>query len=42
MPSGEYTIELGIETGIKEIGSLKLAITGEEDGYYPMGTIAVE
>lgn len=42
MPSGEYTIELGIVTGIKEIGSLKLAITGEEDGYYPMGIISVE
>lgn len=42
MPSGEYIIELGIETGIKEIGNLKLAITGEEDGYYPMGTISVE
>ncbi|WMJ87003.1 DUF4832 domain-containing protein [Anaerocolumna sp. MB42-C2] len=42
LPSGEYIIEVGIETGIKEIGNIKLAITKEEDGYYPMGIISIE
>ena len=41
LPSGEYIIEVGIETGIKEIGNIKLAITKEEDGYYPMGIISI-
>lgn len=39
---GSYNIEIGIETGVKEIGNVKLAITGEKDGYYPMGKILIE
>ncbi|ROR27402.1 uncharacterized protein DUF4832 [Mobilisporobacter senegalensis] len=42
IPCGEYIIEIGIETGIKEIGNIKFAISGEEDGYYPMGKISIE
>ena len=42
IPGGEYIVEIGIETGIKEIGNIKLAITGEEDGYYPMGKVLIE
>lgn len=38
---GEYSLEIGIETGVKEIGNVKLAIDGEKDGYYPMGSISV-
>jgi hypothetical protein len=39
---GVYHIEIGIETGIKEIGNIKLAIEGEMDGYYRLGKIMVE
>ncbi len=39
---GEYTLELGIETGIEGVGNLKLAIAGEKNGYYPMGTLIIE
>jgi hypothetical protein len=39
MEAGEYTLEIGIETGVNEIGNIKLAIEGEEKGYYPMGKI---
>lgn len=39
--AGEYELEIGIETGIKEIGNIKLAIEGEENGYYKMGKIQV-
>jgi hypothetical protein len=42
MPSGEYIIEIGIETGIEEIGNIKLAVLGEENGYYPMGRLFIE
>lgn len=42
IPSGEYILEVGIETGIKEIGNIKLAIAGETNGYYPMGQISIE
>ncbi len=38
---GEYSLEIGIETGVAEIGNIKLAIEGEKDGYYPMGTLSV-
>jgi hypothetical protein len=38
---GEYSLELGIETGLEEIGNIKLAIAGEKDGYYPMGKLLV-
>lgn len=41
LPSGTYTLEIGIETGMKEVGNIKLAIAGEEDGYYPMGDIVI-
>ncbi len=39
---GEYTLELGIETGIEGVGNLKLAIAGEKNGHYPMGTLIIE
>ncbi len=39
---GEYSLELGIETGIEGVGKLKLAIAGEKNGYYPMGTLIIE
>jgi hypothetical protein len=39
--AGEYSLELGIETGLGEVGNIKLAIEGEEQGYYPMGQIRV-
>ncbi|MBU5443575.1 DUF4832 domain-containing protein [Paenibacillus sp. MSJ-34] len=39
---GEYRLEIGIETGVKEVGNVKLAIEGYRDGYYPMGNIAVK
>jgi hypothetical protein len=42
MPAGEYSLEIGIETGIKEIGNIKFAIAGEKNGYYYMGNITVE
>lgn len=38
---GEYRLEIGIETGVGEIGNVKLAIEGYEDGYYAMGNLAV-
>jgi hypothetical protein len=41
LPHGEYTFQLGIETGVKEIGNIKLAIADETDGYYVMGKIFV-
>ncbi|WP_099204080.1 DUF4832 domain-containing protein [Scatolibacter rhodanostii] len=39
--TGEYTLEIGIETGLREIGNIKLAIHGEINGYYPMGQINI-
>lgn len=42
IPSGNYVLEVGIETGVKEIGNIKLAIAGELNGYYPMGQLFVE
>ncbi len=39
---GEYSLELGIETGIEGVGNLRLAIAGEKNGYYPMGTLIIE
>jgi len=39
---GEYILEIGIETGVKEIGNIKLAIEGHTDGYYPMGKLLIE
>ncbi|WP_020620918.1 DUF4832 domain-containing protein [Paenibacillus daejeonensis] len=39
LAEGIYQLELGIVTGIEEIGNVKLAIEGEKDGYYPLGTI---
>lgn len=40
--AGEYTLEIGIETGIPEIGNIKLAIEGYRDGYYCLGRLIVE
>lgn len=42
IPEGEYTLEIGIETDVEEIGNIKLAIQGNKDGYYPMGKLLVE
>ena len=43
MPSGTYTLKIGIDTGVQELGMLQLAIQGrDEDGFYPMGTVTVE
>ncbi|OZB95353.1 DUF4832 domain-containing protein [Paenibacillus sp. XY044] len=42
MTEGEYRLEIGIETGVKEIGNIQLAIKGFSQGYYPMGKILVE
>ncbi len=39
---GEYTLEIGIETGIPEIGNIALAIEGWKDGYYSMGKLIIE
>jgi len=39
---GEYILEIGIETNIKEIGTIKIAIVGEFNGYYQMGKLIVE
>lgn len=41
IPSGEYTLEIGIETDIKEIGTIQLAIGGVSNGYYQMGKIMI-
>ena len=38
---GAYTLEIGIETGLREIGNIKLAIKGEKEGYYPMGRLII-
>jgi hypothetical protein len=40
--AGEYSLEIGIETGIPELGNIKLAIEGLKDGYYCLGKIIVE
>lgn len=42
IPLGEYNLEIGIETGVKEIGNINLAIKGGENGYYHMGKIQVK
>ncbi len=42
LEAGEYSLELGIETGIPEVGNVKLAIAGEKEGYYYIGKIIVE
>ena len=37
LPAGEYTLEVGIDTCVAEIGMLNLAIEGRnEDGFYPL------
>lgn len=41
MKTGSYQLEIGIETGIEEVGNIKLAIEGEDQGYYSMGTVFV-
>ncbi|WP_054027474.1 DUF4832 domain-containing protein [Bacillus sp. FJAT-28004] len=42
VPEGEYILEIGIETGVKEIGNIKLAIEGNKEGYYQMGKLVIE
>ena len=42
MLEGEYQLEIGIETGVDEIGNVKLAIEGDSNGYYPMGKLFIE
>ena len=42
LPAGYYDLEVGIETGIQDIGNIKLAIAGENDGYYKMCRIIIE
>ncbi|OBZ17124.1 DUF4832 domain-containing protein [Bacillus sp. FJAT-26390] len=42
VPEGEYVLEIGIETGVKEIGNIKLAIEGNTDGYYQMGKLLIK
>ncbi|MFS0726526.1 DUF4832 domain-containing protein [Paenibacillus sp. 1P07SE] len=41
LPEDNYRLEVGIVTGVDEIGNVMLAIEGDEDGYYPMGTIRI-
>ena len=38
---GTYTLQIGIETGIQEVGNIKLAIEGCNEGYYKMGLITI-
>lgn len=42
MSEGEYRLDIGIETGVKEIGNVRLAIEGYTQGYYPMGKVIVK
>ncbi|OME87916.1 DUF4832 domain-containing protein [Paenibacillus sp. FSL A5-0031] len=42
VPAGEYHLEIGIETGVHEIGNVKLAIDGNKDGYYEMGKLLIK
>jgi len=42
VPAGEYRLEIGIETGVQEIGNVKLAIEGNKDGYYEMGKLLIK
>lgn len=42
VPAGEYRLEIGIETGVQEIGNVKLAIEGNTDGYYEMGKLLIK
>lgn len=42
VPAGEYRLEIGIETGVHEIGNVKLAIDGNKDGYYEMGKLLIK
>ncbi|NIK79766.1 hypothetical protein FHS15_004933 [Paenibacillus castaneae] len=42
VPEGEYDLAIGIETGVKEIGNIKLAIEGNQDGYYQMGKLFIK
>lgn len=40
--AGEYSLEIGIENGIPQLGNIMLAIEGLKDGYYCLGKIIVE
>ena len=40
---GTYTLSAGIDTGVRELGMLQLAIQGRDgEGFYPMGTVRVD
>jgi len=42
LPKGEYTLSIGMDTCIPEIGMLNLAIEGRAaDGFYPLGSLTV-
>lgn len=40
-PAGIYTLEVGIDSELPEIGMLNLAVEGQTEGYYPVGEITV-
>ena len=40
LPAGDYELSVGIDTGVKELGRLRLAIEGRDsDGMYPLGCV---
>ena len=42
LPTGEYEVSAGIDTGVTELGRLNLAIEDrDESGMYPLGTVTV-
>ena len=42
LPAGEYELSVGIDTGIRELGRLNLAIEGRDaEGMYSLGSITV-
>lgn len=42
LPDGEYTLSVGIDTGIPELGMLRLALEDRnEEGFYPMGRLTI-
>lgn len=42
LPAGEYTLEVGVDTCVAEIGMLNLAIEGRnEDGFYPLCRVTI-
>ena len=42
LPAGEYTLSVGIDTCVRGLGRLNLAIEGRDgDGMYPLGIVTV-